>query len=294
MTPDLPLTPGLWDIPATRYHADPCPQPSLSASLATLLCSASPAHARLAHPRLTPGTVAATCEDFDIGTAAHALLLEGSAARVVVVDAKDWRTKAAQEARDVARDAGQLPLLASTWVDVQAMVAAVRAQLAVHRDGGARMFTDGHAERTLVWQEDDGTWCRARLDWLRTTTSGYAVDDYKTTRTSANPEQWTRSLYGFGADVQAAWYRRGVYKLTGVWPTFRFAVQETFAPYALSVISLGPDALLLAEKKILYALDLWRRCLAEDDWPAYPSQTCYATLPPWEEQRWIDREVREA
>jgi len=287
-------TPGIYDLPAAAYHADPCPEPSLSCSIAVLLCHASPAHARQAHPRLNPAAVAENGEHFDIGTAAHALLLEGTTDRIVTIDAKDWRTKAAQEARDLAYLAGKIPLLAPRWVDVQAMVAAARRQLDAHADGGRWMFTHGKPEGTVVWQEDGGLWCRARLDWLRESTHGLCIDDYKTTSGSANPEAWTRSMFDRGADLQAAWYRRGVAAVTGHEATFRYAVQECYPPYALSVISLGPDALLLAEKKVLYALESWRRCLEANAWPSYPAQTAYAGLPPWEEARWLEREMREA
>jgi hypothetical protein len=286
--------PGIYDIPASVYHRDPCPAPSLSCSIATLLCQASPAHARAAHPRLNPDAVEDKNEAFDIGTVAHALLLEGTSAQVAVVEAKDWRSKAAQEARDAAYAAGQCPILAAKWVDVQAMVAAARGQLDAHRDGGRAMFTSGKPEQTVVWQEPGGAWCRARLDYLRLTADGPAVDDYKTTSGSANPEQWARALFDRGADLQAAWYRRAVRAVTGVEPTFRFAVQETTYPYALSVISLGPDALCLAEKKCRYALEQWQRCLARNEWPSYPRQTAYAELPPWVEARWLERELREA
>jgi len=37
---------GIFEYTADVYHADPCPKPSLSASIAHILCSQSPAHAR--------------------------------------------------------------------------------------------------------------------------------------------------------------------------------------------------------------------------------------------------------
>jgi PDDEXK-like domain of unknown function (DUF3799) len=282
-------------MPAALYHADPCPAPSLSSSIAKLICLSSAAHARHAHPRLNPNAVAEEAEHFDIGTAAHAVLLEGEAA-VTIVDANDWRTNAAKAARDAARAAGRCPLLAKTWTDVQAMVASAREQLAAQTDGGAQMFTDGQPEHVAVWLED-GLWCRARLDWLRQDPAArrwapWAIDDYKTTSNSANPDDWTRSMFASGFDLQAAWYVRGVKAITGEEVTFRFAVQETYAPYALSVISLGPDALTLAEKKCLYALDVWRRGLRDHVWPTYAPRTCYASLPPWHEAWWLEKELR--
>jgi hypothetical protein len=156
------------------------------------------------------------------------------------------------------------------------------------------MFTNGKPEQTLVWIEelaDDPTadvWCRARLDWLRPG----AIDDYKTAGATANPETWTRSMFSFGFDLQAAWYLRGLRHLTGFDDAlFRFAVQETYPPYALSVIGLSPAALMLGEKKCLYALEVWRASRKSGDWVGYPRQTCFADLPPWVEAAWLSRET---
>lgn len=280
---------GIHQMPASVYHEDPTERPSLSASIARILCTSSPAHAKTAHPRLTVQPV----EDepkFDVGTAAHSLFLEGDDS-IVVVDAKDWRTKAAQEARFEARVQGRTPLLAHQWDEVQAMVEAAREQLAAH-NATPPLFTAGRPEQTLVWEELGGVVCRARCDWLRD--DRQAIDDLKTTSRTANPEAWTRSLFGMGYDIQAAFYLRGLRATTNVDQTeFRWCVQENYPPYALSVVSLGLDVLTLANKKVAYAIDVWRDCLADDDWPAYPRHVCYADLPAWEESRWLAKEERE-
>lgn len=289
--------PGIYAVPAATYHADPVYVPSLSASIAKKLCLESRLHAFHDHPRLNPAAEPENGEHFDIGTAAHALLLEGNA-DLVIVDAPDWRTKAAKEARDAARAAGKTPLLARVVADVVAMVDALRGQLDAHTDGGAAMFTHGEPEQTLVWVDDDDVWCRARLDWLRPgdNETPIAIDDYKTTSGSANPDSWARTMFAAGHDLQAAFYLRGLRKLTGA-PlddpaSFRFAVQETYPPYAVSVIALNPDAMLLAEKKVLYALEAWRDARDRDAWYGYPRRTAFATLPPAHEAWWLEKEIR--
>lgn len=285
-------TPAILSMPSETYHADPCDQPSLSASIAKLLITGSPAHAKAAHPKLNPDLVTTEETKFDIGTVAHALLLEGRDA-VQVIDAPDWRSKDARALRDHARANGQTPLLAGQWSEVQAMCQATRAQLDKIECEPA-LFTDGLPEQTLIWHDDEfHVDCRARLDWLRDDLT--AIDDFKTTSRSANPEGWTRStLFSIGADVQAAFYLRGLAANGGSLDAdFRFVVQETFAPYALTVVSLGPDVMALAEKKVRYALAVWAKCLRDDEWPAYPLRVCFAELPPWEESRWLERELRE-
>lgn len=285
----LVVKPGIHAMSAESYHADPCERPSLSASMAHILCTSSPAHAWVAHPKLNPAFERQDDAKYDVGTVAHALLLQGEDV-AVVVDAPDWRTNAAKEERNAARAAGQIPLLAKHWDEVRAMVAATRQQLD-KIDTAPALFADGKPEQTLVW-EDDGVMCRARIDWLHDDLS--AIDDYKSTKASANPEMWSRTLFGIGADVQAPFYLRGLKALRGANPEFRYVVQETYPPYALSVVSLSPDVLALADAKVDYALATWRTCLADDTWPAYPTRVCWAELPPWEETRWLEREAREA
>lgn len=285
------MKPGIYDLSSDAYHADPGDRPSLSASIASILCSASPAHARAAHPRLNPDFARQEEQHFDIGTAAHWLLLQGDTADVVtIVDAADWRTKVAQEQRDEARAAGRLPLLARHWDAVQAMVAAAREQLAQHT-AAPPLFVDGKPERTLVW-EDDGVLCRARLDWLRDDYA--AIDDYKSTGRSASPEAWIRSsLVANGGDIQVAFYLRGLRALTGAEADWRWCVQETSPPYALSVIAPGPDVLALGESKVQYALKAWRRGVESGVWPAYEPRVATAELPAWEDARWLEKTERE-
>ncbi len=275
---------------AAEYHADPTPEPSLSSSIVKILCSSSPAHAQVAHPRLNPQAEDENATHFDIGTVAHAILLEGADV-VQLVDAPDWRTKIAQAQRDAARAKGKVPLLKGKFADVEQMVAAASEQLAPFSQLAIFNHKYGKPEQTVIWKEDD-VWCRARIDWLHDDHT--AIDDYKSTSASANPDVLARTMFANGWDTQAAWYLRGLRAVgrAAQEREFRFVVQETYAPYALSVIGVGPDVLTIGEKKALYALERWRICLRTADWPAYPTRVCYPTLPAWEENRWLEKELR--
>lgn len=282
----LPRPDVMLQMSADEYHADPSDPPSLSSSIAKILCTGVPAQARIAHPKLNPAFERSEEEKFDIGTVAHALVLQGEQI-VEVIEATDWRTNAAKEAREAAREAGRVPLLTKDWERVEAMVGATRRQLEMIPAEPA-LFVDGRPEQTLIWQ-DEGVTCRARYDWLHDDLS--AVDDFKTTGRSADPKEWGRIMFGFGADIQAAFYLRGLEKTLGVTPLWRFVVQENFPPYALSVVTLSEDVLSLARKKVSYAIALWRKCLADNNWPAYTREVSEIPLPAWEETRWLDREA---
>ncbi len=281
--------PGVYTIPAEEYHADPCPEPSLSNSLAKVILNKTPRHAWLKHPRLNPDFEAEGNKKYDVGSAAHALLLEGEDA-VVVIDADSFRGKEAKEARDAAYEVGKIPLLTAQAADVVAMQIAALAQLKGHEEA-FDAFAEGKPEQTLIWQEEGGIWCRARLDWLKQRT-GF-IWDYKTT-TSAHPDDWQRRLFDLGGDLQEAWYRRGV-KALGLAddPQFRFIVQEVSVPYALSVVGLTPAAQALGEMKVWHALQTWRWCLTHNRWPGFPSQTCYIEPPVWEMAKVEELKARE-
>jgi len=279
------------DVPESVYHADDLyARPSLSKSVIQTLLTKSAAHAWAAHPK-NPECVARTDEKkYDVGTAAHKLFLEGRDDTVVVVDADSWRTGAARAERDAAYAAGLTPLLAKDYAAVQTMAAAIRPQLD-KVDAWPQLFAGGKPEQTLVWEEA-GLLCKARLDWLHD--DHVAIDDLKTTGASAAPESWGKTMLGFGGDLQMAFYLRGARAVLGRTPDFRFAAVETAPPHALTVFSVAPDALALADARIDYAIGVWRKCLETGVWPSYPRRVCYVQSQPWAEAQWFDREARDA
>lgn len=279
--------PGIYDIPEKDYHADPCPLPSLSASFAKKMLMQSPLHAMLEHPRLNPGATHSSSKPMDFGSVCHELLL-GAGAGIRVIQFNDYRKKEAQEQRDEAHAAGITPVLEKDYERALRVVAAMREQIANHHD--AKDGFAGRTEQTLIWQEDNGIWCRARLDGL----ADNWVDDYKTTEGSANPEGWAKQLFTMGYDIQNAFYLRGCRKL-GLQPQgFRFFVQEVKdEPYAMSVIAIDPYGLEQAEEKVEHAIKLYAECLKSGIWPCYPAHTCWVTPPVYIDKAWTDRTMRQ-
>jgi hypothetical protein len=270
---------GIFAIPASDYLGDASNDvPTLNSSSARVLLAESPRHAFWAHPKLSPMYVREEKTEFDLGSAAHALVLEGDESGFEVIEAPDYRTKAAQAVRDSARANGRTPLLPHQLLEVREMATAVRLQLDAFSERPIPL-RGGKPEQTLVWNEDD-VWLRARLDYLH---DGRAfIDDLKTGGGSAHPDAWAKRMYSEGYDVQCAFYLRGIKALFGIDATFRFIVVENWPPYAISVVSLAPDALELAQRKVTRAIGLWRESLTSGDWPGYPTRTCYVEAPPWE------------
>ena len=269
------------DIPAVQYHADEVgvPLPTLSCSIAKILLNQTPAHARLAHPKLNPdyeGGDKAT--RLDIGTACHALLLEGIDS-VAVCEFADWRTKAAQEARDVARLEGKIPLLAKQYETVQKMSKIAKKSAF---DAGFDLST-GKPEQTVIWQDGE-TWCRARPDWL--SDDRKLILDYKTTELPS-PKAWMRAMVGLGYDVQDEFYRRGVHSSTlgnklCALPDFVFMVQQTFDPYGVFFVECSNTMREIASVKVDKALAIWSACMKNDVWPCWSQDIHEAEATAWQ------------
>lgn len=288
----MTIAPGIHDIRREDYDRDPCPAPSLNASTAKLLLTASPRHAWTRHTRLNPFHERETSRRFDIGSAAHAILLGDDHSVVEVIAAEDYRSKAAQAAREAAIAAGRLPLLEHEHAAVMGMVGAAREQLSRHEASDA--FTRGRPEQTLIWREGP-TWCRARLDWLPDELDGdVTLYDLKTTAGSAHPDVWIRRLYDMAGDIQPAFYMRGLRRLWGGIRKirFRFVVVETEPPHALSVCELDPYAIAMADERVDEALRIWRECLEADRWPAYPPMVATCAMPAYADMRWQEAKQR--
>jgi hypothetical protein len=283
--------PGFYRMTVAQYHADPCPTPSLSASIAKVLLDKSPRHAWTAHPRLNPDFDPPDDAKFDFGSAAHEIML-GMGAGIVEVDADSWRTKAAQAERDEILAAGKQPILSKDMVRAEEMVVAARAQLA-DCDLGHVFADPGRSEVVMVWQDEGGIWCRAMLDWHAFEGAGLTVYDLKTS-TSAHPSALGFKIADLGYEVQAGFYERG---LATLMPellgriTWRWVFVEAAPPFALTVCELDGAGKVIGAKKAAAAVALWRRCMETGQWPAYGAGVYRVTYPMRSEEQWTEREM---
>ncbi len=280
-------SPGVYRMSLEEYHADPCEKVSLSRSTIIDLLSRSPGHAYFNHPRLNPNFQKDEGEKkFDVGQVAHSILLEGLD-NAAVIEAEDWRTKAAKEARDKARNEGKVPLLLHQFDEVKVMVESAHKQILACKELGiSDLQRDGDSEDSYFWQEED-TWLRVRPDWV--SKDHKLIIDYKTTGISVNPSEIGRHIINMAYDVQDSLYSRGVKAVHGVDPKFIFIFQETEEPYFCSFIGLPPEFLEMGKQKVEYGIFLWRECMERNEWPAYPNQVCWVDLPVWASLAWEKR-----
>lgn len=254
------------------YHADP----ALSASGAKkLLPPSCPAIFQWEREHGQPPRAV-----FDFGKAAHAAVL-GAGAPLVVVDADDWRSKAAREARDEAYAAGSTPLLTADKVAVDGMAAALRA----HPIAAALLNPDrGKPEQSIFWRDTEtGVDRRARLDWLPEPRPDgrLIVPDYKTC-VSSEPRAIAKAVANFGYCLQDAWYRDAV-RAAGLAedPAFVFIFQMKTPPHVVTVVELDADAVRIGRALNDVAMRLFAECTASGVWPGFTDDVALVSLPPW-------------
>ena len=277
----LPILVEGMDFPS--YLKDPAPSPSLTSSLVRDLLQTAPRKVWENCSRLNPDYKEKKKDIFDLGSAAHAQFI-GEGAEIVVVDADDWRTKIAKEAKAAAYKAGMTPIKIADMRRVEAMAKAAKEQFGLHpqlRDILTVRAVETYREASIFWHEAGAT-CRCRPD-LYVGGGSPAIIHYKTTGTTLNP--WTLSKYAasLGWELIAAHYAAGVRALTGKTPCQYFAVQETSPPYLCLVAELDQAFLELGQQRRKRALYIWEWCLREDKWPTWPPGTVVLEAPPWHE-----------
>jgi hypothetical protein len=245
------MKPGIYSgISNADYHRNP----ALGSTSLKTLATKTPAHYQYdrTHPKFS--------DAFTLGTAAHSLILEDDTSSIEIVEADNWLTKAAKEAKAGALAAGRQPLLSKEWAQVKAMRDAVMA----HKQ--ARELFIGHkAEESVFWKEDALT-LKCRPDAWK---PGQLVD-LKTT-VNADPREFGKTAHNFGYHQSAAHYIDGVKAATGEELPFTFVLVEKTAPYLVSVVELDWEAIELGRALNDRAKRIFRECVTTNNWPGYPT-----------------------
>lgn len=290
--PRRSLGAGVHHIGSAEYHRDPCPEPSLSSTLAKKMLQQSPLHAWTDSPRLNPAGEPTDTKTFDIGRAAHRAVL-GAGGDYVAIPVEllasngAASTKAAKEWISDVREAGKTPLKADEIAQIETM--AEKAREKMRRLG--EDLDPARSEMAAIAQID-GVWCRAMLDNVPLL-AARPIYDFKTCE-SAHPLAVQRAILNYGYDIQAEHYRQVWLAATGEDRVFRFLFQEKSAPFETCVVELGYDTLFMARKKIARAREMWRVCLDRGQWPGYPIGVQRIDLPEWAVAQWLERESQEA
>jgi len=256
--------PGFYDdLDEAMYHAHPT---SLSVSGAKVLLKAP---ALFQWQRTHP----VHKDVFDVGSAAHKLVL-GVGDPIRVIDADSWRTKAAQEAKAAAREAGEIPLLTADHQRVQNMADALSSNTLA-----MELLSEGKPEvSAFAEDETTGVLRRCRFDFLGPT----IASDYKSS-ISADPADFGRTAMNFGYDMQDAYYSDIARDLGHPLKAFAYLVQMKEPPYLSSVVELDADSRQRGRERNERALEIYRDCVAAGKWPGFQADGTFSTvrLPPW-------------
>lgn len=278
--PDIEITEeGVrYDLPEDVYHRDPVKGGSLSYSGAKkLLAEGGPE--LFAYEREHPPAPSA---EMELGTAAHKLVL-GVGQEVLVVQAKDWKTKAAQQMRDEAREAGKLPLLAAQMDTVHAMAAKLRE----HEWASKLLGQAGRPEASAFWQDPDtNLWWRCRWDKMPEPDPARrpVLADYKTCA-DASPTGFAKAAANYRYYMQASVYTAGYNCVFGTRigapAAFVLIAQEAKAPYRVACYELHPAALRKGREDAARAMAIYAECTETGHWPGYSPGIELLDLPYW-------------
>lgn len=283
---DPPIPTGstaIFAMKAEDYHSDPCEKPSLSSSIAKRMVGESPYKAWLAHPKLGGGGSVAS-DAMDRGTLIHSMILGHVADEFVLIEADDYRTKAARSARDSARAEGKTPVKISDYRDAEVVAEEVHEELA--KQG---VTLSGHSEIVLMWTEEiDGRiiQCRGMLDHMMWEIG--LIIDFKTCG-SAHPKAVQRAIYDFGYDIQFGAYTSAFQKIFPdmagredfLWAFIEMLPDE--APRKSIVQLYRPDGMLreLGRARWSRATKMWAECAASNRWPSYGDGCIQASASAW-------------
>lgn len=247
--------------------------PRLSRSIATKLLNESPLKAWAAHPRLG-GQADEDTVATGAGSLFHALLAGGAGPQFVRIDADDYRTNKAKDARDAALLDGHIPVLARVLDGALAVIGPLLAQLDEETDGA---WSESDTEVTALWDEN-GVACKARLDALHLG-RGLIMDPKFTY--SAHPDGFGRGMKANGYDLQRAF---GIAAVEAAHPELAGRVDFQFicievdhgripiqigGRFVISLPLVGATMADLGRQRMRRAVSLWRRCLGEGRWPSY-------------------------
>lgn len=254
-------------MPEAEYHA----HPALSSTGAKKLLRAP---AVFHHWRTTPEKPK---REFDIGSAIHSKVL-GVGYGVDVLEFKDFRTTAAQEAKAKSRTAGRIPVLRHQYEDVDAAAEAVLK----HPDARPWLEAEGDAEVSVFSKDPEtGIAMRCRFDRLLKPVGGrHAAVDLKSIGTSAAPDDFAKAAARLGYDVSQAHYRHTLNPTTPEDLEFVFVVVEVEPPHLVGVYALNPEFTEIGVKKAAKARRLFAEYLASDSEPFPGYQQGVTVLPP--------------
>ncbi len=284
-------TAGIYDIPFEQYLGKGLtPTPPLSASTIKTMLDKSPFHAACEHRDI--GAIDEDDEEStvsSIGTVAHALILKQADKRIAVSPYPEFRTNEAKAWRDGMLAQGRVVVKEEAYQAAVRMASVFEPKMSVYAKELGESFSTEQVEKTIVAQIN-GVWCKIRIDSL-----AQSLWDIKSTGTEYAPGKWIKNqLYGMGMDISVAFYKKVWRALTGEDKRFILAVIEQKQPHDVYPVIVGDIGMELANEKVDWALDTWKRGIETGQWAGYSNgRVIYADPPVWELAAWEEHKAHE-
>ena len=287
-------SPGVYlDLPAEIYHGTPTPEFPASCGFITQMegTDGSPAKAWY-ESALNPSFIPKNSKAFDIGTAAHLILLENDRwqSACSFIDADDYRTKLAQEARDRAYKNGQTPLLPKDVALIMNMRDAFYNRLpglpfATAPDFAGRVLGACDAEISVFARDEtvgkNGIWTKCRPDGRYIGDESDVLVDYKTMATGGL-ELDRYAITKMGWHRRAAWYIDTYKAATGRDSEYWFLGQSKDAPHFCKGIKVDEESIQWGRRLNQVSKRNFAKCLDTGRWPSGVEKPITVKIPDFE------------
>lgn len=211
----------------------------------------------------------------DIGTAAHAAILEQDYSKFVegpdVSKAtKIWKTFVAENEDKVVLKPDEFKQIKKMYDEFY------------KHDKTKQLMANGKPELSIFWTpEGISQGCKARLDYHIEHPDGDIIVDFKTARDGSFKE-FQRAIYNYRYDISAVHYINAVEEGLGrKVSAFIWAVQENTAPYLVSLYMADADCLERAKKKWMNTLGKIDNAYKENHFPGYDIGIKEMDIPVW-------------
>ena len=190
----------------------------------------------------------------NFGNAGHCLLLEPKKFAELYVCAPKGLNRRGKKGREnweefCEHHKGKNVLASTEWERLQKILKVFQINPKI-----MQFWERGKTEVSMFWEDVEFDLdCKGRMDWFDT--YSMKIIDLKFTN---NIGKFTnQKLMNQYYSIQAAWYRRGVYQLTGNKCEFLFVFVEKYSPHMIGVIKASEEIILHGAQAILNAI---KRC----------------------------------
>lgn len=215
------------------------------------------------------------------GSLVHCLILEPdlfAASYVVAPDFGNLRTN--QGKADKAAWLAQHPNAILMEQEDFDRARRMRDAIMAHTDA-RRIVEPSEHEVSGFWTDPaTGLLCKIRADcWLP---SASIIGDIKTC-IDASEEEFAKSIANFSYHRQAALYCMGAEQisLSSTYAEFVFIAVEKDPPFLVATYHLNRDELNAKIFSVAADMARFKKCIDEDNWPAFGSRTKEISLPRW-------------